>query len=155
MNFLSRIVLERISDPATMAHIDEFHLFQLEITTQIEQCEYALRHLKMTACSPPVEYLILALKSQVSFELKTFRIGILLRLFRLFSVVRRKELIEIAGGRLAEDITAASGSLPTAVRTPEKLLSELERFPKATNVEFDIETDDGKHFTFSCGKLYD
>jgi hypothetical protein len=155
---LESIVYSRISKPEVFAvHSTAYRQFSHSISIFRQRCEAAVSIFESESRSsnPPLDLLLIAIRRHMRGRLRVYRFQNLFRLFRLFPLVRRKEIITIAARRLVDDLFSFPRKLPPYIGSRDFLVSELRRLSGILQIEFDLENHDGQHFTYLCQKMYD
>ena len=155
--WILKTVTERISTPdLTTKYRSQLRQFQFSATEHLSHCEQALMYLSNAheQLEPPLHYLKTALNHKYFQKISSFRTKCLTRTFRLFPLIRRKEILSITGNRLVDDLMEKWSPLPEVIRTYPELVTELERLANVLHIEFDIESHDGQKFTYLCEKQF-
>lgn len=125
--------------------------FDRYITNLIESCNLAKESILSNYSES--KYVKLALKYEFYFNFCEFQLDILLYKFKHFPLLRREEILSIAKDKIIENVLSEP-KLPLVVSQSDELLEELKRLSSILNIEFDIEAQDGQHFSYSCEKIY-
>ncbi|OHT03002.1 hypothetical protein TRFO_29705 [Tritrichomonas foetus] len=151
----SKTVFNRLNKPITLPEFSNyFPLFSKSISEHLGNCELAKQSLQSQNMT--TEFVETVIKYEFYKHFCNFQIDNFFYLFKRFPLLRRKEIFKKATERLIHDLMLDfnPASVPTVIDTQDGLFNELRRLANVLNIEFDIDSHDGQHFSYSCEKNY-
>ncbi|OHS92861.1 hypothetical protein TRFO_12224 [Tritrichomonas foetus] len=132
----------------------EMERFLKSTSKFMKTCELGICNLNTPDADP--KFVEIAIRYDMLNYHRNFALQNIYDLFKQFPLVRRHEILKIAANRFIEDTEAEMNakSLPSVIKDTEVLREELKRLAGIMNIEFDLESHDGQHFSYLCEKLY-
>jgi hypothetical protein len=144
-------ILQRIPDARTYSeNIREIAKIMESIASHLTFCQSA----KMALATSPLplpEFNAVAHRLEIIEHRRSFVLTRFLKLFKAFPLLRRRQVLEIAAKRFADDRTVP---IPFLDNSAGFVMSELERLSHLLGIVFNLDQHDGQHFTYQCENLY-
>lgn len=97
-------------------------------------------------------------ESAIKFELlhneQVFCMKNIMHQFKLFPLLKRREIFSTAFRKLSHDLTLNDISMSSVLIEPEQMIQELQRLSNLVGIEFDLDKEDGQHFMYSVDKIH-
>ena len=150
------IVAKRVSTPENLKkYRAELETFVKNGSLDLYESECAIASLQSSnEISVSLPQLVIALKSEFGRSRREFPLKAFHRALKLFPIVKRREVIELALGRFVSDVKDSVAPLPQYPDTEEALAGELARLSRVLSVDMDINLHDGQQFFYLCDRLF-
>lgn len=149
------LIYNRLNKPEAYPLFSNYYPLYIEsISKYQEECILAIQSLH----SETIDYHFIEsiIKYDYYHHFCSFQIDNLLYTFKKFPLIRRKEILSIVKETLVNDLIfdLNPSSIPTIITETDGLINELKRLSSFLEIEFDIDDQDGQHFSYSCEKLF-
>lgn len=138
----------------SMNHLSLITMFFQSYSSFQNFCNSAQIMLDNQICqNPPYQIFEFVILSNILNTHRTMILKTLLVKFKHFSLIRRREILNIAVGRFLDDIKNEKSSIPILDNSREHVISELSRLSQILGINFDVDEHDGQHFIYESETL--